>query len=180
MGSTPIWSGTEAVRYSLGQLQDITGLPPDTLRHWRETLPPLAGRSAHAPCFLPADLLALSVIQLLVRDLGLRVSALTESAEELFGVCRGSNWERLSQGNLVYYPLSNKWSVDVVKGNDINGEPYLSIPMLDIVHNLRARLISESEVSQLSLHLPPVAIQGTRLNKQSQTELGRTKQAHGK
>jgi hypothetical protein len=95
--------GTMPVRMpaSLTQVQvrKILNLPPETMRHWRKVLPPLARRARRAP-FSYGDLVALAAIRELVRSVGMNSSALAPSAAAIFFLCNEKSWPALAQRRL--------------------------------------------------------------------------------
>ena len=48
--------------YPPSQTKEALEITEETLRYWRNKLAPLKGERGYAPCFLPGDLLALSVV----------------------------------------------------------------------------------------------------------------------
>src|SRR5689334_13405855 len=88
-----------SVRYTPGQLRGAAGVSSETYRHWKKALAPLRRYRGHSPCFTLGDLLAVAVVRAL-SDLGIRVGALTEIAEQLFALCSAA-WPTLERGRLV-------------------------------------------------------------------------------
>lgn len=90
------------------QVSKVAGLPDQTLRHWRATLPPLHGLNGYRACFTPPDALALLVIKRLVKAMGIAVASLRDASVPLFQLCRTTAWPVLADRALV---------IDVVKGS---------------------------------------------------------------
>lgn len=104
--------------YTLQFAMDVTGLSSQTLRHWREVLPPLQGRSAHQPCFSAGDLLALKVLQAWVLGTGGRIGQHETTAAGLFSLCMDESWSRIEQSLLAYDFDAGKWEL-VADGSPI-------------------------------------------------------------
>lgn len=75
------------MRFTQSQVREIVGLTEEKMRVWRKALPPLLGRTGHAPVFTLADMLALSVILDLTDGYGAKVGHLTRVAPQLFAIC---------------------------------------------------------------------------------------------
>lgn len=75
------------MEYTQKQVRSLIGLPQQTLRYWKSSLPPLARKSGKAALFTVGEMLALSVVNQLVHRNRLDVSAIAPVAEELFELC---------------------------------------------------------------------------------------------
>ena len=75
------------MRFTQAQVREIIGLSEEKMRVWRKALPPLSGRTGHAPVFTLADMLALSMILDLTDGYGAKVGHLTKVSPQLFAVC---------------------------------------------------------------------------------------------
>ncbi len=140
---------------TLQQVLHVTGLPDQTLRHWRSTLPPLKGRNAYTACFSPSDALALLVLKQLVRDMGISVASLREVSVHLFDLCSNVAWRQLSDRVLA---------IDVLRGDvtfwagkyDVDA-PMVMLPMSPLANQLQAAWAEDGpSIGQLSLIAPPL------------------------
>lgn len=83
------------------QVAQVAQLSDQTLRHWRQVLPPLAGLNGYTPCFSPGDALALLVVRHLVKVIGISVGARASASNELFDLCRNTSWPHLADQRLL-------------------------------------------------------------------------------
>jgi hypothetical protein len=83
------------VRYTQGQVRQLLGLSVEGLRAWREAVPALGRHKGHAPTYTPGELVAFAALVVLTRDFGLRISALSERANNLVELCQGLSWVAL-------------------------------------------------------------------------------------
>lgn len=75
------------MEYTQKQIRSALGLAQQTIRYWKSSLPPLARKSGKTALFTVGEMLALSVVNHLVHDNKMDISALTPVAEELFKLC---------------------------------------------------------------------------------------------
>lgn len=139
------------------QLREIVGISQETLRHWRQTLPPLQGRKGYSPCFFAADALALLVIREITETLHVKVHALKPIVTRLFEVCRDINWFQLEKKNLVFsFSEPSIKAVDVEKCayDDCIG-PMICLPLWPLITTLRQKLMQEEHSQQMDFPFPP-------------------------
>mgnify|MGYP002780939972 CR=1 FL=1 len=72
--------------FNTGQMQELTGLKREQFRHWRKVLPQLQGRDGRSEQYSFSDVLALCVLRTMVHDLGVNVSNLIASAQDIFAL----------------------------------------------------------------------------------------------
>jgi hypothetical protein len=101
LGLTPNLGTYFRMKLSPSQVREVLGLSPDTFRHWREALPPLAGRKGYRPCFTYGDLLAMAIVRALTEDAGVRIGALHAVATGLFEHCGRHSWAGVERSILV-------------------------------------------------------------------------------
>lgn len=140
------------------QISRVTGLPDQTLRHWRATLPPLQGLNGYTACFSPADALALLVIKHLVKAMGIAVASLRSAAGPLFEICRSTTWPLLADRALL---------IDVVRGtvelrepSSISEatEPILCVPMRHFAEELQSAWLERIPPGEQLELLPPTLL----------------------
>ncbi len=139
------------------QVAQVAHLSDQTLRHWRQVLPPLAGLNGYTPCFAPGDALALLVVRHLVKVMGISVGALAAASTGLFSLCRNTSWPLLADRRLL---------VDVERGavSLLTREPDLDapailVPMRPFAEQLQAAWASSfPALEQLPLHFPAAVV----------------------
>lgn len=87
------------IHFTQSQVRKVLNLQPETMRHWRKVLPPLARRTRRAP-FTQGDMVALAAIKELVRTAGVNSSTLAPCAASIFTLCNGKPWHALAQYRL--------------------------------------------------------------------------------
>lgn len=150
--------------YSRQLTLDVTGITPQTLRHWRAVLPPLKGRRGRKPCYSAGDLLALKVLDAWAHGLGAKVSRLVSSATSLFALCAEEPWARIEQSLVLLDLETDAWSLvgpDVVTRCPRGA---IVLPIGEYARELSDRLIGGRRTTQKALDFPlmQVAEQGTR------------------
>lgn len=84
-----------------GQLRDAVGLSVDTLRHWKQVLPPFSNGTGHAPCYSTGDLVAALILRRLTENCGVRVGQLTAISGPIVELCNRTPWAGFEGNTLV-------------------------------------------------------------------------------
>lgn len=135
------------------QVAQVAQLPDQTLRHWRQVLPPLAGLNGYTPCFTPGDTLALLVVRHLVKVMGISVGTLAAASTDLFSLCRYTSWPLLADRRLLVDVECGK-VVLLTREPDVSA-PVILVPMRPFAELLQAAWASSfPALEQLSLHFP--------------------------
>jgi hypothetical protein len=152
------------VRFTPGQLRHLLSLPPETFRHWKRALPPLATKNGYTPCFSLGDLLAVALIRLLINEAGLRISALVEVSASLFDICNTHSWAQLERTVILYETTSRRLSVAGSPTQTFRPtQTRLVLVCRDTIQALRARLLADEKgEDQAHLLFPPVSVTGGR------------------
>lgn len=147
--------------YSLKQALEFTGLTSQTLRHWREALPPLRGRKAHRSGFSARDLLAITVVKTWVDELGGQVGYLREHAAGLFTLCAEEPWPLLEQSLLVHDLGTHHWNLVGLGEPLVWDQGAIVLPVGTLAARLREQLIGEDQAPQKALDFPLMSVDGT-------------------
>ena len=139
------------------QVALVANLSDQTLRHWRQVLPSLAGLNGYTPCFTPGDALALLIVRHLVKVMGISVGALAAASTELFSICRNTSWPSMAERSLL---------IDIEQGRAtlLAREPELDVPailvpMRPFAEQLQAAWGSSfPTLEQLPLHFPAAVV----------------------
>ncbi|HEX7882123.1 MAG TPA: hypothetical protein VF499_05225 [Afipia sp.] len=146
-----------AVNYTPGQLRDAVGIGQETYRHWKKALVPLRREAGHSPCFTAGDLLATTVVKVLVADYGMRVSALSALADSMFEECNARSWPTLERSLLVL-DLTGPHVLIQSEGNGLALDgPAMVVPLRTLIERLRRTLLADDNDGQEMLRFPPVA-----------------------
>lgn len=140
--------------YTLQFALEATGISSQTMRHWRDILPPLKGRSAHRPCFSAGDLLALRVLDLWVHGVGGKIGRLASSAGALFALCSEEVWPRIEKSYLAFDLATDSWGLVEYGTPMCWHDGVLVFPIGRLASDLSVRLIGNREVKQKSLEFP--------------------------
>lgn len=151
------------MNFTPGQAQEILGLSRATFRHWKGTLPPLAGRNGYGPCFTPGDLLALAVVKVMTDDIGIGVSHLYGIAARLFEHCQRGSWANPERSTLVI-ELERGRVNSFLEAQPISPDAIaIVLPWRPIIAALRERLLMEKvEPPQGTLKFPPAVVADER------------------
>lgn len=150
--------------YSRQLTLDVTGITIQTLRHWRQVLPPLKGRRGRTPCYSAGDLLALKVLDAWAHGLGAKVSRLASSASSLFALCAEEPWARIEQSLVLLDLETDVWALVSLEVDTRCPRGAIVLPIGEYARELSERLIGGRRTTQKALEFPlmQVAEQGTR------------------
>ena len=145
------------MRYTPSQAKEALEISEERLRYWRSKLSPLSGKRGYAPCFLPSDLLALSVVTEL-HALGISVGHVRDHAEELFAACSNGAWLSLRDRILLF----DGQAFELV-GSDTGAQrqdrPCVSVPLGPLIRQLQLRLSGEDVFpAQPQIKFPPLGV----------------------
>jgi len=151
MGTTTDRNGSSHeklhMRFNTAQLQELSGVRREQLRHWKKVLPPLIGRDGRCEQYTFPEVLAVSVISAFVDDLGISVSRLGPCADDLFALMHESD-------DVNALPLAIYFTADgeLKHGAAPEGSAFATVRLGDLVTKLRSRL-APAQRRQLSLPL---------------------------
>ena len=145
------------VNYTPGQLRDAAGIGQETYRHWKKALPPLRREAGHSPCFTAGDLLAATIVKILVSDYGMRVSALSALAEGVFEQCNSRSWPTLERSLIVLSIAGEHVSVQSENSGLALDGPAMVVPLRTVIKGLRRTLLAGDDDGQEMLRFPPVS-----------------------
>jgi hypothetical protein len=151
------------MKLTLGQVRGTLALSPDTYRHWKTVLPPLAARQGRAASFSHGDLLALAIVKSLTDRVGVPVGNLDVIARKLFDQCGKQSWAKFER--LTAFISSDSWSLSFVSDGQypLAIGPSLIIPCGPIIASLRSALmIEQPEDMQANLRFPLSAVADQR------------------
>jgi hypothetical protein len=149
----------QAIEFTQEQARAITGVSPETLRHWRKIVPYLAMKTGKAARFTFSDLIGLAMTQQLVEAFGVGVGSLRLGIDTLFRVLAEAR--PLALANTVVVIDAQGASVrrsDEVSKAEFSG-PVLLIPCDPVIERLRRYILSGLTADlQMSLSFPPQAV----------------------
>ncbi len=147
------------VSYTPGQLRSATSIAPETYRHWKKVLTPLRRDKGHSPCFTSGDIIAVSIVQRLSTDFGIRIGALAPIAESLFDFCNSTPWPTLERGKIMVDLKNAKIEFRAELSDYLHDDIMIIVPLRPIVTKLREQLLTAAEADrQSSLPFPLVSV----------------------
>ena len=144
------------MRFTPSQALDLIGITAETLRYWKKSMPSLACKRGHAPCYTRAEIIGLIVVRKLVRDFRMDVSALAAQSEILFGLC-STQWAQPSRRLLRVTCDGRVTAHEALAGVDF-AEAAIVFPLDTAIRELETRLNEQEGEAQMELGLPPVSV----------------------
>ncbi|QIL19749.1 MerR family transcriptional regulator [Thermomonas sp. HDW16] len=145
------------MRYTPAQVKEALEITEETLRYWRQKLPPLKGKKGYAPCFSPGDLLALKVVTQ-IHGLGVNVGELVSHSVEFFKACSQGAWFGLEDKVLVF----DGQTMELVSASEEGSwaqQTRIAVPLGPLIRQLRQRLSEEeSSPAQPEIVFPPLGV----------------------
>lgn len=134
------------MRFNTTQMQQLTGVNREQLRHWRKVLPPLEGRDGRSDTYSFDEVVALAVLEGLVNGLRVSVSHLTDFSVELF--TQFSEGHDLSSiPDTLYVTANGRLSLELPKA-----AVFVTVQVQPFIERIRVSL-SPAPQAQLSLNL---------------------------
>lgn len=145
------------MRFTPAQVVDLAGITAETLRYWKKSMPSLAGKRGHAPCYTRAEIVGLIVIRQLTRDFKMDVSVLAPQSDALFTLC-SSQWA-LPNRRLIRVTCDGRVTSHETGFEMDFGEAVIVFPLDKAIQELDDRLNEQEGAAQLELvGLPPVSV----------------------
>lgn len=150
------------MQYTPQQVMATIGLSQQTLRYWRNALPPLAGRDGYTACFTFSDLLALKVTYLLAHDVGIAIGTIAKMSQALFDACQLHSPLTIGANTiLVVCPRTGRVARPNRGEERAFEEVEIVVPLRRCVDELLQTLqAGDGEPTQTSLPLPLAAVSG--------------------
>lgn len=143
------------VSFTQAQVRKVLNIPPETMRHWRKVLPPLAVRPRRAT-FSHGDIVALAAVRELVRSTGVNSSALAPCAGSIFALCNEKPWHALAQYRLQIEGAVAEL-VPVRSVPTLKRAPVVMLPLSPLIEELGQGLLG-NEAIQPELKFPLTAL----------------------
>jgi hypothetical protein len=83
--------GVVPIQFTQEQARTLTGVSPETVRHWRKAVPYLAAKAGKAARYTFPELVGLAATNELVRILGVHIAAVSGGVDTLFRLLASSN-----------------------------------------------------------------------------------------
>ncbi len=144
------------MRFTPSQALDLIGITAETLRYWKKSMPSLAGKRGHAPCYTRAEVIGLIVIRRLVRDFRMDVSAISAQSDTLFGLCSAQLAQRSRR--LLRVTCDGRITAHKALADEDFAEPAIVFPLDTAIRELDGRLNEQEGETQIQLSLPPVSV----------------------
>jgi hypothetical protein len=140
------------VFFKRAQILELLGITPDTLRHWKKALPPIAEKDGRADDYTYSELVSLGIVARAVQQVGVQVSLFTPVAKELF-VTVAKLLESDFTGVTLYVDAR---SVGLIDSRDLpDAEAMVLVRLQPVVDDLRSRIgkFSAADEPQFALAL---------------------------
>ncbi|MCW5299570.1 hypothetical protein DXT88_15445 [Herbaspirillum lusitanum] len=147
------------MKFTPAQARAIVGVSEQTLRYWKRYLIPLKNKRGHGPSYTHGELLALMVINAVVRELTIDIGRLAAQAESLFAICHQTHWLKYRDSVLRIGSADINIHQDGEQLNQFTaGGPCILVALGPIMEQLRLNLVSQDPDAQLELNWPPLGI----------------------
>ena len=134
------------MRFNTTQMQQLTKVNREQLRHWRKVLPPLEGRDGRSDTYSFSEVVALAVLEALVNELRVSVSHLSSFSVDLFAHFSESD-ELSSMPDTLYLTADGRLSLQTPKADVV-----VTVQVQPFIERIRSNL-APTPKTQLSLDL---------------------------
>ncbi len=83
--------GVVSIQFTQEQARILTGVSPETVRHWRKTVPYLSAKTGKSARYSFPELVGLAATNELVKTLGVHIAAVSGGVDALFRLLMNSN-----------------------------------------------------------------------------------------
>lgn len=130
------------MRFNTTQMQQLTGVNREQLRHWRKVLPPLEGRDGRSDTYSFSEVVALAVLEALVNNLRVSISHLSTFSIDLFAQFSESD-ELSSIPSTLYVTADGHLTLEVPRADlfvTVQVQPFIERIRSDLAPAPRAQL----------------------------------------
>ena len=143
------------MKFTPGQLRNVTSISQETYRHWKKSFPNLERSNGKKPCFSSGDLLSVLIIRSLTQSFRIQVSALTDVSERLFFLMNSTPWIKLESGVLLVSLQENRVELTSATSSITPSHSLLVLPLNDFTQVISDNLLSNGQAdSQRTLKFP--------------------------
>lgn len=151
-----------AIQFTQDQARTVTGVSVETVRHWRKTIPYLAGKTGKTARFTFADLVGLAVTNTLVGSLGVQIAALSGGVDALFRLLATIAPSSLESAVVLITATDTSLYEPGADRIDLTlspAAPALMVPLAPLVANIQRYMLPIGRIStQVPLPFPPEAV----------------------
>lgn len=134
------------LRFNTAQMQQLSRVNREQLRHWRKVLPPLEGRDGRSDTYSFTEVVALAVLEELVNGLAVSVSHLSAFSSDLFALLSESP-ELSSISDTLYLTKEGNLSIDIPEA-----DVFVTVHVHPFIERIKSSL-STTPKAQLSFDL---------------------------
>lgn len=151
--------GVPTIQFTQEQARTLTGVSAEMIRHWRKTVPYLAGKLGKVSRFTLSDVIGLAATHDLISTFGVHIANISEGVDALFHLLAEAQPTTLAQmvacvttADAALLPAAEFTCKRL-------GGPVLVLPLEPVISRLRRHLLPiVSDVEQAALPFPPLMI----------------------
>ena len=148
------------IQFTQDQMRTLTGVPVETVRHWRKAVPYLSSKTGKAARFSFADLLGLAITNELVGSLGVHIAVVSSGVDALFRLLATASSASLDGSVAFVTPTAA--TLRTVGPEGIGPAPTqatLAVPLAPLIARLQEQMLPIMPVpNQVALPFPPEAV----------------------
>jgi hypothetical protein len=150
-----------AIQFTQEQARALTGVTPETLRHWRKNVPYLSKKSGKAARFTFSELVGLAITRDLIETFAVGISSISTGIDFLFQALAQSKPSELQ----FCVAIIAKRAAALRRGDDQTAmnltEPALLLACGPVIERIRGHVLPETgQDAQPTLPFPPQAVRG--------------------
>lgn len=144
--------GVVSIQFTQEQARTLTGVSPETVRHWRKTIPYLSAKSGKAARYSFPELVGLAATNELVKTLGVHIAVVSSGVDALFRLLANSNVVALQEAIALVTP--DNAALDAQIGTC--EQSALIVPLRPLVLRIQQTMLPAVPTSaQVALPFPP-------------------------
>jgi hypothetical protein len=145
-----------AIRFTQEQTRTLTGVSPETIRHWRKVVPYLRAKPGKSARFTFADIVGLAVTREFTATFGVHITNVSAGVNALFEVLAETRPTLFENAIAVVTAAeASLFSAEDFTGRRLDA-PVLLVPLGPLIARLRHHMVPVPPPSeQASLPFPP-------------------------
>lgn len=149
------------IQFTQEQARALTGVTPETLRHWRKNVPYLSSKAGKAARFTFSELVGLAITRDLIETFAVGIGSMATGIDLLFQALAASKTSELQscvaiigKGAAVLRRQDDQTDINLT-------EPALLVACAPVIHRIRGHVLPDTgQDAQPTLPFPPQAVRG--------------------
>ncbi|AKC86330.1 MerR family transcriptional regulator [Pseudoxanthomonas suwonensis] len=148
-------AGVVSIQFTQEQARTLTGVTPETVRHWRKVVPYLSAKTGKAARYSFPELVGLAATNELVKTLGVHIATVSGGVDALFRLLMSGNASAFQETVAVVTADKAALETKIIAGE----HSALMVPLKPLVSRIQQSMLPAlPNTTQTALPFPPKII----------------------